>query len=108
MGILDSVFGSFTARGKALALYRRGMQKAEDRNLEGAIEDYSAVVAMKGVPPDVVAMALFNRALSYSRSRDDEKAKVDLELVLEMAEAPGKVKDAASEKLRRMKRRPEA
>ena len=58
MSLISKVFGSFSGRGKATAMYKRGMQKAGDRDLEGAIEDYTAVVDMKGAPADVVAMAL--------------------------------------------------
>ena len=81
------------------------MDKAGDRDLAGAIADYTAVVEMKGAPPDVIAMALLNRALAYSRDHDDEKAAVDLDRVLAMPEATAQVKEAATEKLHRMKRR---
>jgi len=47
----------FSARGKATALYRKGIAKAGDRDLEGAIADYTAVVEMKGAPTDVISMA---------------------------------------------------
>jgi hypothetical protein len=81
------------------------MQKAGDRNLPGAIADYTAVVDMKGAPEDVVAMALLNRALAYSRAHDEDKASEDLDRVLGMSGASKQVLDAAHEKLHRMKRR---
>jgi len=81
------------------------MQKAGDRDLAGAIEDYSAVIDCKGAPPDVVAMALLNRALAYSREHDDANASVDLDRVLAMPGATPQVISAAHEKLHRMKRR---
>ncbi|MHB0959856.1 MAG: hypothetical protein ACYC0X_29980 [Pirellulaceae bacterium] len=105
MSLISRVFGSFSSRGKATALYKRGMQKAGDRDLDGAIEDYSAVVEMKGAPADVVAMALLNRALAYSRVHDETKATVDLDRVIAMKGATQQVIDAAHEKLHRMKRR---
>ena len=105
MSLLSKIFGSFSVRGKATALYKRGMQKAGDRDLEGAIEDYTAVIDLKGAPVDVVAMALLNRALAYSREHDDAKATVDLERVLAMSGATQQVIGAAHEKLHRMKRR---
>ncbi len=105
MSLMSKVFGSFSNRGKATALYRRGMQKAGDRDLDGAIDDYTAVVEMKGAPPDVVAMALLNRALAYSRVHDDTKATIDLDRVIAMPGATQQVIDAAHEKLHRMKRR---
>lgn len=104
MGIIHNILGSFTVRGKALSLYKRGIKKAEQRDLEGAIIDYTAVIEMSGVPGDVRAMALLNRALAYSRRHDDEKAHKDLKLVLAMDEATAQVKAAAREKVDRMKR----
>jgi hypothetical protein len=105
MGLLSRLFGSFSTRSKATALYKRGMHKASDRDLKGAIVDYTAVVEMKGAPHDVIAMALLNRALAYSREHDDERAAADLDRVLAMPDATAQVKDAAKEKLHRMKRR---
>jgi len=105
MSLIAKIFGVFTMRGKALAVYRRGMQKAGRRDLTGAIADYTAVVDMKGAPEDVMAMALLNRALAYSRAHDDDKAGDDLDRVLHMKGASKQVVDAAHEKLHRMKRR---
>lgn len=105
MSVIEKLFGGFTVRGKALATYKRGMQKAGTRDLEGAIADYTAVMDMKGVPDDVAAMVLFNRALAYSRAHDDDKASEDLRRVLNMPGATKQILDAAHEKLHRMKRR---
>lgn len=105
MGLISSLFGSFSVRGKAMALYKRGMQRATDRDLDGAIEDYTAVVELKRAPPDVVAMALLNRALAYSRLQADQKATADLDRVISMPGATRQVVDAAHEKLHRMRRR---
>ena len=105
MSVISKVFGGLTKRGRALAMYKRGMLRAGERNLEGAISDYTSVVEMKRAPEDVVAMALLNRALAHSRSHDDDRANEDLQRVLEMPGATKQVIDAAHEKLRRMKRR---
>ena len=105
MSVISKLFSGFSKRGRALSMYKRGMQKAGERNLEGAISDYSVVVEMKGAPEDVVAMALLNRALAYSRAHDDDKANEDLQRVLDMPGATKQVIGAAHEKLRRMKRR---
>ena len=51
----------FSRRGKALSLYRTGMAKAEKRDYEGAIADYSAAIELAKIPADVKAMALYNR-----------------------------------------------
>ncbi len=105
MGLISNLFGSLSARGKAMALYKRGMQRATDRDLEGAIEDYTAVAELKKAPPDVIAMALLNRALAYSRLQADAKATADLDRVIAMPGATRQVVDAAHEKLHRMRRR---
>lgn len=105
MSLISKLFGGLSPRGKALAVYRRGMDKAGSRNLDGAISDYTTVVDMKGAPEDVVAMALLNRALAFSRSHDDERAGEDLARVITMPGATKQVIDAAHEKLHRMKRR---
>ena len=105
MNLLSKLVGNFTPRGRALAAYRRGMEKAGERNLEGAIAEYSVVVEMKDAPEDVIAMALLNRALAYSRAHDDDKAGADLDRVLKMPAASRQVIHAAHEKLRRMQRR---
>jgi hypothetical protein len=105
MGVLSKMFGGFSARGKATTLYKRGMQRASDRDLEGAIEDYTEVIEMGKAPTDLKAMALMNRALAFSRSGKDEKAHADLDRVLAMPDAGAQVKAAATEKIQRMKRR---
>jgi hypothetical protein len=86
-------------------MFKRGVEKAENRDLQGAIADYTAVIDLKGAPPDVIAMALFNRALAYSREHNDTKATADLDRVLAMPGATRKVISAAHEKLHRMRRR---
>ena len=105
MNLMSKLFGSLTTRGRALAAYKRGMDKAGQRDLEGAISDYTVVVDMKGAPEDVIAMALLNRALAYSRAHQDDKAGEDLDRVIRMPGASKKVIHAAHEKLRRMQRR---
>lgn len=103
MGIFNKAFGAFSPRGKALSMYKRGMAKADQRDLPGAIADYSAVIVMKGVPGDVKAMALLNRALAYSRAHELEKAEADLDRVLAMSDTTQQVRSAAHEKLQRMR-----
>jgi hypothetical protein len=105
MSVLSKMFGGFSSRGKATTLYKRGMQRASDRDLKGAIADYTEVIEMGKAPTDLKAMALMNRALAFSRSGDDEKARSDLDKVLAMPDAGAQVKAAATEKLHRMKRR---
>ena len=107
MGIVGWVKNSFSHRGKAIALYRRGMAKASNRNYAGAIADYSAAIQEPNIPTDVKAMVLYNRALAFSAIREDEKSAVDLAAVLELPGLPHNIKAEAKERQERMRRRKE-
>ena len=86
MNILEWLTGRLSSRGKALSLYRRGMKRAKRQDHAGAFDDYTATVGMTGVPPDVKAMALFNRALVLAADGDNLLAIDDLNVVLALAE----------------------
>ena len=105
MGFFDSLVGRDTSRSKALALYKRGMEKAKKQNHQGAIDDYSAAIDLSEGPADVRAMAIYNRALVYAAAKDNSKAVDDLKRLLELPETPANVKTAAGEKLKRLNRR---
>ena len=92
-------------RGKGLWLYKQGMAKAKKRDHKGAIDDYTATIDMQDIPPDVKAMALYNRAVVHSAVGSNPMAVDDLNAVLAMAEPLDNVKTAARQKLTRMKRR---
>jgi hypothetical protein len=96
----------FSARGKAQALYERGMEKARKEDFQGAVADYTAIVESPKFPPDLKAMALFNRALAWTFLKDTAKAVSDLEAVLALPGAPSNVLSATKERLNRLKRRP--
>ena len=102
MGLFEKLLGGFGARGKATTVYKRGMEKADQRDWEGAIVEYSAVIEMDGAPGDVKAMALFNRAIAYSHAKDDSRAESDLQRVLSFDAATTQVKTAARERIKRM------
>ena len=72
MGFFDSLVGRDTSRNKALALYKRGMEKAKKQNHQGAIDDYSAAIDLSEGPGDVRAMALSDRAGVCRRQRQFE------------------------------------
>jgi hypothetical protein len=97
--------GLFSQRGKANSLYHRGMKKAHAQDLEGAIADYSAVIDAKDAPPDLKSMSLFNRALVYSIQKKYDEANADLEGVLAIPQTPANLKDAARQKIERIKKR---
>jgi tetratricopeptide (TPR) repeat protein len=94
----------FTSRGKALWHYRQGMELANEQNHQEAIEAYSFVIEMRGGPPDVQAMARYNRALVYATLGDQTTAIGDLEVVLSMRQALPEIKAAARQRLHRMQR----
>ena len=102
MNLLNWLRDVFSDRRKALSLYRTGMRRAKNRDHAGAIDDYSAVIAMPNSPADVRAMALYNRALIHSAAGDRVKATDDLGEALAMAEIPVNVRTAARQKLVRM------
>ena len=64
-----------------------------------AIENYSDVLDVPDAPADVVAMALFNRSLAFIAIGEFAKGMDDLTNVLEMPNAPEKVKRLARQKL---------
>jgi tetratricopeptide (TPR) repeat protein len=97
----------FSHRGKTLALYRRGMAKANKRDYDGAIADYSAAIAEPHIPADVKAMAIYNRALAYSAIDEDDSAAEDLEALLEMPGLPENIRTAAQQRRERVRRRSE-
>ncbi len=92
-------------RGKAMSLFKQGMAKANAHDHQGAIDNYSAVIALPDVPPDVRAMALYNRALVHVAVKEDAKAIVDLKMVLAMKESLTKVKTESTRSLVRIERR---
>ena len=89
----------FGSRGKALAVYRRGMLRAKKHDHQGAIDDYSVTIDMPDAPADVKAMALYNRALVHVATGDFTKGVDDLDAVLAADAAPVNVKRMARQKL---------
>jgi lipoprotein NlpI len=95
----------FSARGRAEAQYKQGLEKAKNKDLEGAIADYSAVISSKKTPADIKAMALFNRSLAYGMLGQSDSAENDLSAVVALPQAPASVVAAAKEKQGRLKKR---
>lgn len=107
MNLIRWIKGLFTHRGKALALYRAGMVKANERDYSGAIADYSAAIRAPEIPTDVKAMALYNRALAYSAIHEDIKAADDLSAMLEIPGLSEKLKKEANQRRERIRKRDE-
>jgi len=84
---------------------RRGMARANKRDYDGAIADYSAAVRAPNIPEDMKAMAVYNRALAYSAIHDDVSAAKDLAAVLAMPRLPASVRTHAQQRRDRIRRR---
>ncbi len=104
MNVFKLLTSRFSSRGKALALYKSGMEHSKKRDNQSAIEDYTSAIGTPDVPPDVVAMSLYNRALVYAATGKGQKATDDLNAVIGMDAAPPNIKDEAKRKLVRMDR----
>jgi regulator of sirC expression with transglutaminase-like and TPR domain len=105
MNIYHWLTDRFSPRGKALSLYQRGMARARKHDHQGAIADYTATIDIPATPPDVRAMALYNRALVYDAVDEESLAIEDLNLILTMPAAHANVKTEAKRKLVRIERR---
>jgi hypothetical protein len=81
------------------------MARAKKHDREGAIDDYTATIGMPNTPPNVRAMALYNRALVLVATGDNQKGVADLNAVLAMDESPSNVKTKAREKLAKIETR---
>jgi len=92
----------FTSRGKALWHYRHGMDLANEQKHRAAIEAYSVAIDLRGAPPDVQAMARYNRALVHAILGNEIAASEDLSVVLAMKQALPDIKAAARQRLQRM------
>jgi tetratricopeptide (TPR) repeat protein len=105
MNLLSWLKGLFSSRTRSLAGYRSGMAKAKAGDFAGAVEAYTQTIEASGIPPDVVGMATYNRALAYSALKEFEKADADLKKVLAMKGLPDNIKLAASQRQERIRRR---
>jgi hypothetical protein len=106
MNFLGWIAGCFSDREKALSLYRRGMAKAKRRNHQGALCDYTSTLGIPGLPTDVKAMVLFNRALVFVASGERQKGIGDLDSVLAMDDLLPDVRTMAKIKLEKLNSRP--
>lgn len=104
MKLLNLVFGRWSQRQRATALYQRAIGFAKKHDHDAALADYTAVIEMAHAPPDIRAMALYNRSVVYSTLHDDTQAIRDLQRVLEIQEAAASVRLEAKRKLVRIER----
>ena len=57
MGLLSWFQSLFSTRAKALSMYRSGVAKANKKDYQGAIADYSEAIGSADIPTDVKAAA---------------------------------------------------
>ena len=107
MNFFKSILGRFTIRGRALAKVAKGRNCATNRDPDSAINYYTEVIDSPESPREVIAMALFNRALAYSTTGREDEAVKDLNAILCMPESIAEIKKSASDKLVRMRRKKE-
>lgn len=105
MGLIRWLSSFLSPRGKALSLYRAGMEKARKNDYFGAIQDYSAAIDAAGVPNDVKGMATYNRALAYAAIDEDKKAADDLAAMLAIPGLPDNIVTQARQRRERIRRR---
>jgi adenine C2-methylase RlmN of 23S rRNA A2503 and tRNA A37 len=107
MKLLRWLQDSLFVRNKALRDYRRGMVRARRKDHGEALANYTAAIDAADVPPDVKAMALYNRALVHVATGNDAKGIDDLDAVLAMdgAMVIVNVKTMARQKLAKMESR---
>ena len=104
MSAIDWLTGMFSRRAKAQSLFARAMEKAKNKDTDGALEDYGAVIRIEKSSSSLRSMAMFNRALAYSAAGQYDEAKVDLEAVLADKNTPANVRAAAKAKVERMRK----
>ena len=105
MDIFRWLTSRYTNRGKALIEVRKGMGCAKKNDPENAVNHYTLAIDSLDTPPDVKAMALFNRALVYAATGKEPAAKKDLNMLLDMPETLSDIKTAARQKIVRMQRK---
>lgn len=82
--------------------YRRGMARAKLGQHAAALEDYREVIEQEQVAQNMLAMALYNRALVYDAQGDVRAARSDLQRLLDLTGAPERVKTEARRRVVRM------
>jgi hypothetical protein len=97
--------GRVWPRRTPFSIYHRGIKKADRRDHQGAIDDYTTAIEMPDTPEYMIAMALYNRALAHVSSGDNQKGIEDLNAVLRTDKTPVNVKTATRQKLARTEAR---
>ncbi len=107
MKLFSWLVGGRSVRKVASSLYKQGLAKAKQHDLEGAMQSYTAAIEVPNAPDDVRAMALCNRALMFGNVGQVANAVADLNAVLAMPGSLRAIKAAARHRLQQMHRRSE-
>lgn len=107
MNPLTWLKGIFSSRQKSLGIYRDAMAKSKKKDYTGAIADYGVVIAAKDVPDDIKAMSVYNRSLAYDALGRHAEAAKDLDTMMSMPGVPGRVRNEATLRRERLKKRAE-
>lgn len=94
-----------SVRTDAMLLYKKGLMYAERKDFAAATSAYTSAIEQPSVPDDLKAMALYNRALILAADGAIDKARADLQIVLEMPVPLHDVKVAARRRLERLQNR---
>jgi len=97
-----------SVRNEGLALYKLGMARTDKADPKGAMDAYTSAIELPKAPPDVKAMALYNRALLFAAEGKTDKALVDLQAVMGLPIPLTGVKLAAKRRLERLQHRQDA
>ncbi|MDR2430151.1 MAG: hypothetical protein LBD14_04560 [Puniceicoccales bacterium] len=76
------------APAKAKALLLSGLTHFQNKDLNNALADYTAVIEMKDAPAEQRALALSIRGATYGEKDERDKALADYTAVIEMKDAP--------------------
>jgi len=87
-----------------MRLYRRGIHQARRGNSQAAVDAYTAVIRIDAAPPSIRGMARFNRALALWSTGRHARAEQDMDALLAGQEVPPSVREAARDKLHRMRK----
>jgi hypothetical protein len=101
---LRGLLGSQSGDGAVGEHYRSGLAKAQHKDFDGAILEYTAVLDAPDVSHELCAMALYNRAIAHRFKKSYPAALADLEHLLAMDGLRPHIRKAAIEKRSQMQR----
>ncbi len=105
MNLWRKIASVFSHRSWALAHYHTGLALSRSNDNSGAIAEYTCVIETDVTPPDLKAMALYNRALVHCLIGNQQQATLDLEGLVALSSTPVNVRTMARQRLVRLTNR---